>query len=260
MAFTLWSRWYPREVWKVWRNPQCAALDFLEEFWYRNDWWNDRFDVCPDSNHQRQPDWKVKGLRHLGWSSFGESCDEWEIYLPDGWSLMCSFPDNNLSVVPGSSDIARLYQVCRDLRRWEGLKDWDPSRVRPANTVDFEHAKMQWLQLLGKFASIWAKLIPFEQNSLIWRTMDGAEICGRKCDLLKSHAQLPTTQEPSALSWQCFVRQTWSCRWRKTKFVRNWDWPWQRDLIRRFSVESNGNQWNPVDHWIQWKSTNHISG
>lgn len=34
-----------------------------------------------------------------------------------------------------------------------------------------------------------AKLIPSEQNSWIWRTMDGAEICGRKCGFLKSHVK-----------------------------------------------------------------------
>lgn len=85
-----WRRWYPREVWKIWGNPQCVTLDFLGEFWYGQIAWKTIESVCPDSNHQRQPVWKVKGLWHLGWSLFGESCDEWERYLRDGWSLKCS--------------------------------------------------------------------------------------------------------------------------------------------------------------------------
>ena len=61
--------------------------------------------------------------------------------------------------------------------------------VRPANSVDFKHAKMQWLQFGENFASTYpSQLDPIRTEFHgIWRTMDGAEICGRKCGFLKSH-------------------------------------------------------------------------
>ena len=56
-----WRRWYPREVWKIWgKSSMCDPWFSWRVLIRTNCSEKDFSSVCPDSNHQRQPVWKVK--------------------------------------------------------------------------------------------------------------------------------------------------------------------------------------------------------